>query len=919
MKSATISGRYKCLFVILYSLLPLAAPAQNKNLTQTLVSAIDSLNNRSLSEKVFLQTDQPYYSGGDTIWMKGWVLDAALRYTKQSGLVHIELIDDTGKRVISQVMPVRFGVSFGQMVLDTKTIAEGSYTLRAYTNWMQNQGEQSFFTRQIYIGNSTDNAWLVSSNSRLVKKQGNDNIQTVLKFTNADNNPILLREMQLRIMDGDKTLSKADMQTDMVGKLDINFNLPEKADSKRLVIVAQDTRKNEGSSKLVIPVALERPEKIDVQCLPEGGQLVAGLPAHIGFKAINEDGSGINVNGEIIDSKGTIITACSAQHKGMGSFDLTPDAGETYWAKIALPGGGFKVYPLPPVRGEGINMHISNFAGRDSLWVTVNASPGILKTGDTYSLVAQSGGKVCYAASLSFKDNIIRGVIGKDLFAGGITRFTLLNESGQPIAERLIYIDHHNGLRLSLNADRSSYRPKDSVALHIKVTDKDNRPVMGSFALSVTDNSQVKADSSNAPDISSYMLLTGDLKGTVEDPGYYFNDKNTDKDEALDNLLLTQGWVSYNWKDVFNPKYLLPFKPEPEIAVTGQLSRVGGKQLGGLTVMLISTKKPVLLRDTVSDANGRFVFNHLPRIDTANFMVQVKDKKGKMFEAGISVDEFTPAKITRLDAAPLKPWYVNSDSTLLNYINQNRAYHKETDKLLYPNGSRQLKEVVIKGRKTVKGSHFFAGYGAVPDVVLNEADMRKANKITIEELLLQKVKGFASNYYPCSKFPKRMEFTIGCNPIVFFIDGFSIDEFYVPRPGFTDHYDYIKSYIGQFTAEDVRGIEEKDEKDYSIIEITTWSGNGGFMKRVPGRYLYRPMPVTWPKQFYKPRYTINSNNALADLRPTICWEPNIITDAAGTATVWFYAKGKPGIYTGILQGSDLSGNVGVGKITVEVK
>jgi len=79
------------------------------------------------------------------------------------------------------------------------------------------------------------------------------------------------------------------------------------------------------------------------------------------------------------------------------------------------------------------------------------------------------------------------------------------------------------------------------------------------------------------------------------------------------------------------------------------------------------------------------------------------------------------------------------------------------------------------------------------------------------------------------------------------------------------------------------------------------------------------MPITWPKQFYKPKYTTKTTNALADLRPTVYWEPNIITDTAGKATVWFYAKGKPSVYTGILQGSDLSGNVGVGRITVKVK
>jgi hypothetical protein len=913
-------SRCKLLFVTLCCLMSLAAPAQNKSLTKTLISAIDSFNNHSPAEKVFLQTDRPYYSANDTIWMKAWVLDAGLNYSKQSGLLYVELIDDTGKLVISQSMPVRFGISFGQMVLDDKTIAEGRYTLRAYTNWMQNEGEQSFFTKQIYISNTIDDAWLVNSDFKLTQKQGEQNIQAVLRLTNADKKPVLLKPLQLQIKNGDKSLGKDNLQTDFDGKIAINFNLPDKVDSKHLVIIAKDMSKGNVNPKLIVPVTLNRPEKIDVQFLPESGQMVAGLPARIGFKAVGEDGNGADISGELLDNKGGVITTFKSLYKGMGSFIFTPEAGIVYSAKITSPGGSFRVYPLPLVQAKGVSLHISNLPGRDSLMVTIYASPEILNGSDAWSLIAQSGDKICYAANLAFNGNIIQGAISKNRFVSGVARFTLFNANQAPVAERLVYIDHHDALQVAINTDKPSYQPKDSIALQIKVTGNDNKAVMGSFALAVTDNGQVKADSSNMPDIRSYMLLCGDLKGTVEGPGYYFDNKNADKDEALDNLLLTQGWVGYDWKDVFNPKYQPKFKAEPEIEVSGQISRVGGKTVGGLPVMLLSTKKPTLMMDTVSDENGHFVFKNLPRIDTANFIVEVKDKKGKMFEANVNVDEFTPAKITEVNTTPLKPWYVNSDSTLLNYVKQSNAYLKESDKINYPAGTRELKEVIIKGQKTVKGSHFFAGYGASPDVVLDEADMRKANKMTIEELLIHKIKGFiAANPYPCNGFPTSLEYTIGCNPIVFFIDGFPVDEFYVPHPGFIDHHEYIKSFIGAFTAEDVRGIEEKDEKNYSIIEITTWSGNGAFMKRTHGRYLYRPMPVTWPKQFYKPKYTAKTTNLLTDLRPTVYWEPNIITDTAGKATVWFYAKGKPGTYTGILQGSDLSGNVGVGRITVKVK
>ena len=147
--------------------------------------------------------------------------------------------------------------------------------------------------------------------------------------------------------------------------------------------------------------------------------------------------------------------------------------------------------------------------------------------------------------------------------------------------------------------------------------------------------------------------------------------------------------------------------------------------------------------------------------------------------------------------------------------------------------------------------------------------------------------------------------------------------------------------MDQFSAEDVKGIEvlygSRYNSEYVIhynpeiaanvamdywpayIEITTWSGNGIFQGRKSGVYLYRPLPVTWPKTFYKPKYAAKNNTGLTDLRSTVLWEPNIITDNAGKAIVWFYAKSRATAYTVIIQGSDLNGSVGSSRVKINVK
>jgi hypothetical protein len=99
--------------------------------------------------------------------------------------------------------------------------------------------------------------------------------------------------------------------------------------------------------------------------------------------------------------------------------------------------------------------------------------------------------------------------------------------------------------------------------------------------------------------------------------------------------------------------------------------------------------------------------------------------------------------------------------------------------------------------------------------------------------------------------------------------------------------------------------------DFAFLEITTRSGHGPDIGSIPGMYLFKPLPFSWPKQFYKPKYTINDTTRhLPDLRSTIDWEPNITTDANGEATVSFYTADKPSTYTMIMEGTDMNGNLG---------
>jgi len=571
---------------------------------------------------------------------------------------------------------------------------------------------------------------------------------------------------------------------------------------------------------------------------------------------------------------------------------------------------------LPVVLPSGTSLRVNNISD-DSLQVIVSFSQGLAAT--SYYLIGQSRGVVCYAAGLTNKNPITIFKIAKSLFPAGIARFTLLNRDKQPLNERICFINHHDNLQLNIIANKINYAPHDSIALAIKITDASGKPVQGSFSLAVTDDAQVKTDSL-AGNIANNLLLTSDLEGTIEQPGYYFEGNDKDKSIALDNLMLTQGWVGYDWMQVTDAVKPV-FVAESEFKVSGVITNIFNKPMAGSKVLLLS-KKPVFATDTATDKEGRFVFRGFNPIDTAVFVIQAKNKNDKNANVGITIDEFKPPVFTQA-FGQITPWYVNSDTSLLYSLIDRKIQHDAEIKLT---GTNVLKEVMIKDKKIIKGSKNLNGPGEY-DEALDEKDMEKAGKMTLGEILKQKISGYHDN-------PQGIKLQM--NLLILIIDGMNVEFFFNPtqhdhQMAILERYDFLKTYLDNITAEDIVGIEamynyskyirydfqfypqiteRTGDPGYSYIEVTTRSGHGYLVNSTPGFYEYKPMAFSLPKQFYHPKYTVNSKNTLPDLRSTIHWEPNIITDTAGKATVSFYSADRPSIYTIIMEGSDMNGQVG---------
>lgn len=104
-------------------------------------------------EKVFVDTDKGSYITGETIWMSAYCMDASFhQLSVLSKVVNIELLNQSGASMKQIRVELKDGLGQAQLFISPE-IPSGTYTLRAYTNWMKNFDPEFTFNMPIQIVN----------------------------------------------------------------------------------------------------------------------------------------------------------------------------------------------------------------------------------------------------------------------------------------------------------------------------------------------------------------------------------------------------------------------------------------------------------------------------------------------------------------------------------------------------------------------------------------------------------------------------------------------------------------------------------------------------------------------------------------------------------------------------------------------
>ncbi|MDE7351188.1 MAG: carboxypeptidase-like regulatory domain-containing protein, partial [Muribaculaceae bacterium] len=211
-------------------------------------------------------------------------------------------------------------------------------------------------------------------------------------------------------------------------------------------------------------------------------------------------------------------------------------------------------------------------------------------------------------------------------------------------------------------------------------------------------------------DIQTQLLLQSELRGRIENPRYYFNSSDRERERNLDLLMMVNGWSRYNIPHAIQGKYEEPTIPlEIGQEISGQVrSRWKNSPMEGVMVSAIVPQKNFgTFADT--DSNGIFHLNGFDFPEGTPFILKAMNEKGGLeanydiFEDRFPATESLPPLYSSASTEEISDFFKGSRWILLDEVKV-QAF-KESNDDIYANFSsytRTADDMKVRGITSVE-------------------------------------------------------------------------------------------------------------------------------------------------------------------------------------------------------------------------
>ena len=351
------------------------------------------------------------------------------------------------------------------------------------------------------------------------------------------------------------------------------------------------------------PAPPAKDETIDISFYPEGGRYFAGEYASIGFKVMGPDGRSLPFEGQLVDDLGNPICDARTVHAGMGLLGFTPQEGRSY--RLVA---GTQSWNLPPVSTEGATLQVR-------------------RVGDHFAIhtINRTGGEV-FLQTAFFGDRT------------GLQKYMLTDAAGQVLAERAVFFDNGEmAARLDVSWTDPDYVPRRRWDIHLQLP---TELAADSAEVSVSVVRNAFLPYQQEENLVSYMLLGSEVRGHIENPGYYFDPAipASTRLSHLDLLLLIQGWTYY---DAVLQIPALPYAKEKMQTLHGEIRSFFGGKPRKYTLALMAIDQDYSQVTSVKDGY-RFYTDSLDFPENTLFIIHVDNDGARKRYYPVLQEDFAP-------------------------------------------------------------------------------------------------------------------------------------------------------------------------------------------------------------------------------------------------------------------------------------
>lgn len=418
-------------------------------------------------QKIYLTTDKVIYTPNEQLWFAAYLFENQSKIRDTADVLMLGLHDPvTGNMVVLKKFPVVNRIATGNILLPDSLIA-GGYNLVAYTNLLypyRMPAGTGFKPIRIYA-RTGDKAFTTSL--KIADSLCTEDRIAIQHEMIPESYQVTFKGARARYqLAGDKT---RPLSLDDYGKGIVYIHTKDIKTANRSLSITTIYNSDTVRNRMRVPENTRSKESWNTSFYPEGGFLAAGYPNRV-FWEVTKNNTATSSSALLLEND-QVIDTIETIANGASAFYVNAKPGHQYAVVPGFKNAKQQKFLLPPVVSGGLRFEMPDIVVNDSLTIELWS-----KAKKAIRLVIVDINGLPWVHKLDM-GSYKKLTVLLDEFARGLCKVFITDEHNKVLASSYFFAHYRNRNQLYLQTDKNVYTTRDSVALKIRVYNKNGIPL----------------------------------------------------------------------------------------------------------------------------------------------------------------------------------------------------------------------------------------------------------------------------------------------------------------------------------------------------------------------------------------------------------------------------------------------------------